>query len=50
LILALGRFHIAPAQVVSDLEQRWRLFRREHELDLQGARTPNKPLQPSSGA
>jgi hypothetical protein len=50
LILALGRYHIAPAQVVSDLEQRWRLFRREHGLDLQGARTPNKPLQPTSGA
>jgi hypothetical protein len=50
VILAAGRFQVASALIVSDLEQRWRLFRREHGLDLQGARTPNKPLQPTSGA
>src|SRR5687768_11324698 len=50
LILALGRFDVASAQIVSDLEQQWRSFRREHGLDLEGARPPNKPLQPSSGA
>jgi hypothetical protein len=36
LILALGRFNIATAERVSDLDNQWRVFRLEHGLDLQG--------------
>jgi hypothetical protein len=45
LILAVGRFHITSARVVNDLEQQWRMFRREHGLDVFGARTPNQPMR-----
>jgi hypothetical protein len=40
LILALGRFNIASPHVVRHLEDRWRVFRRERELDMYGALTP----------
>jgi hypothetical protein len=50
LILAVGRFHITSARVVNDLEQQWRMFRREHGLDVFGARTPNQPMQPTGSA
>lgn len=36
MIFAFGRFQIANAQQVSDLEERWRSFRREHRLDIDG--------------
>ena len=35
-ILSLGRFGIAPAQEVKDLEKRWAAHRRQEGLDLYG--------------
>ena len=35
-ILSLGRFRIADAGVVKELQKRWAKYRKEHQLDLYG--------------
>jgi hypothetical protein len=37
MILALGRFEIAPAAEVKALERRWNTYRKHHHLDRYGA-------------
>jgi len=38
MVLALGRFGIAPAEVVKATERAWKRYRAEHGLDLHGKR------------
>ena len=37
MILALGRFEIAPESTVKQVEKAWAKYRKEHALDLYGA-------------
>ena len=37
MILALGRFEIAPESTVKPVEKAWAKYRKEHGLDLYGA-------------
>ena len=43
MILALGRFEIAPAEVVKATERAWKRYRAEHGLDLYGKRVEEEP-------
>ena len=36
MILALGRFEIAPKEQVKALEKGWAKYRQEHQLDIEG--------------
>jgi len=40
MILALGRFGMAPADRVQALEKRWAAYRKQNGLDLDGKAKP----------
>ena len=43
MILSLGRFGIAPAEDVKDLDKRWAAYRKQNRLDLYGGPAESAP-------